>query len=319
MTQEPPFAIQVEPTEGCTLACSFCALQSIRDNGADAEKEIHGTGKGPYRFMSVELAQEIGEKIANAGWTSRIEFAMHGEPTVNPRLAQIIRTFRDRLPGNSLMVTSNGSGATTPDRIHALFNVGLNTLAIDNYKHASFVAMMRRNKCFDLDYQYFRYPRDKDGNPHRRYKGKRIVVIDDISDNTKGVHRITNQGGNSFTAVAPLERRCAKPFRELSIRWNGNVALCCDDWKGRYKIGNIKDMPIEALWNHDRFRAARAALYDEQRKAIKVCSGCNVRTYRNGLLPDKMGKENMPAFSKQHRLMIEDAEKGIPYTIKGTP
>lgn len=318
-TQEPPFAIQVEPTEGCTLACSFCGLQSIRDNGADAESETHGKNSPPYKFMSLATAKRIATEIRDAHWNPRIEFAMHGEPTVNPLLPEIIKIFRKALPDVSLMVTTNGSGVTTPERIHALFNAGLNTLAVDNYKHADFVMRMRRNGCFNLyeDYQYFRYPRDREGNPHARYFDQRIVVIDDISTNDKGNHQLTNQGSNSFDSLdEPLMKRCAKPFRELSIRWDGNIAICCDDWKGEYKIGNVLNRSLEGIWNDPVWQAARIALYHGRRDMIGVCSGCNVKTYRNGLLPDKLGKETLPKPGEKTKALIAYAQKGKVFSIK---
>jgi Predicted Fe-S oxidoreductases len=318
MKQEPPFAIQIEPTEGCTLACSFCALQSIRDNGADAELGIHGKNSTPYKFMTVETARFIAREIKLAKWNPRIEFAMHGEPTVNPDLPEIVQMFRKYLPDRSLMVTTNGSGVTTPARIHALFNAGINTLAVDNYKHANFVRRMRDNGCFSLydDYAYFRYPRDKEGNPHTRYFGERIVVIDDITGNTDGTHKLTNQGGNSFGKTETLHQRCAKPFRELSIRWDGNVALCCDDWKGEYKIGSVNEYSLADLWNHPRFMAARQALYHGKREMMNVCSGCNVKTYRNGLLPDKKGNESLPKPSIGAVRFIDEAQQGKPFSTK---
>lgn len=316
MKQEPPFAIQIEPTEGCTLACSFCGLQSIRDNGADAQLEMHGNGKGPYKFMNPELAHLIARSIKHAGWNPRIEFAMHGEPTVNPQLPLIIEHFRSMLPKVSMMLTTNGSGLLKQDRIDAIFEAGINTIAFDAYEHAPWKDRAEKallEYAGDISY----YPKDKTANPHQRYHGRRIVVIADISSNDTGTHQLTNQGSNSFPSLDdPLQKRCAKPFRELSIRWDGNVALCCDDWKGEYKIGNVKDMTLEELWNHPRFNAARMALYAGERGRIGVCSGCNVTTYRNGLLPDKMGKDTMPHLRDEHLKLIKQAQQGKVFSIK---
>jgi len=316
--QDPPFAIQVEPTEGCTLACSFCALQSIRENGASFELGVHGSGKGPYKFMTIGTAVRIASQIAIAEWNSRIEFAMHGEPTVHPQLADIVAAFRLALPKASIMITTNGSGIMKEERLLALFEAGANTVCIDNYKHAGFVERIKPwlTHGFGLfnGIGLYRYPAaGAAGNPHARIKGRRVVIIDDITENTKGNHRITNQGGNSGDAD-PYMKRCAKPFRELSFRWDGNIAICCDDWPGEYKIGNIHDMDIVDLWNHPYFTAARAALYHGKRDMLGPCSGCNVRTYRNGLLPDHMGKQPLGKPHGGHKTLIAEAQKGKPFT-----
>ena len=38
--QSPPFCIQIELTEGCNLACSFCGIAHIRDNEYNGPENI---------------------------------------------------------------------------------------------------------------------------------------------------------------------------------------------------------------------------------------------------------------------------------------
>jgi radical SAM protein with 4Fe4S-binding SPASM domain len=320
VNQEPPFAIQLEPTEGCSLACSFCGIQSIRDNGADADTGTHGKVSAPYKFMNLYTVAKVASSAKRLGWNPRWEFAMHGEPTLNKQLAEMVAVVRQHHPRGYIMVTSNGSGLLgQPGKIKALFDAGLNTLALDAYKHANFVQRLQQElgvaQVVD-GIEVCHYPLNPAGNPHHRHHGKMISIVADISDNTSGTHQLTNQGGNSFAAEqVNLEQRCAKPFRELSVRWDGNVALCCDDWKGQYKIGNVNDTPLEALWNHPHFEAARRKLYAAQRD-FGPCAGCNVRTYRNGLLPDKKGLQAMLRPNAETRQHIRTALRGKVYTIK---
>lgn len=317
--QDPPFAVQLEPVEGCSLACSFCALQTLRDNGADAALGVHGKNSAPYKFMREKIAEHVATQIAELGWNPRIEFAMHGEPTMHPNLPYMVGLVRRQLPKAYIMLTTNGSGLLKQGRIDELFKAGLDTLAWDMYKHATWndtLLASLHDYASDALVPIYIYPDNKDdGNPHRRRKGPRIVCIRDISTNHDGTHQLTNQGGNSGVAE-PVEQRCAKPFRELSIRWDGSVALCCDDWKGQYKIGNVMSTPLEDIWHHERFHAARVALYHKRRDVIGVCSGCNVRTYRNGLLPDKYGKVKLEPFNPPHWERIKEAQRGRVFSIK---
>jgi len=244
---------------------------------------------------------------------------MHGEPTLNKQLAEMVRTIRTHSRCAYIMVTSNGSGLLGPraaDKVRELFDAGLNTLALDDYKHAGFVPKLRDalSPLIFSDIGIFNYPAMPDGNPHKRHTGRKLVFINDISDNSSGNHQLTNQGGNSF-AREPIKARCAKPFRELSVRWDGNVALCCDDWRGEYKIGNVHAMPLEELWNHRYFDAARRELYTANRN-FGPCAGCNVRTYRNGLLPDKKGLQTMAPPTILSRSYIRNALSGRVFTIK---
>ena len=298
MIQDPPNSVQVELTEGCPLACWFCGIQSIRDNGASRAEKRHGHGSGPFRFMPVEVARRIADELARAGWSSRVEFAMHGEPSLHPQLLEIVAHFRKVLPQTSLLITTNGAGiASSPlSKILALWDAGINTIALDDYAHSPYMPKIRPllPALQDVGEQVACYPQDKDANPHHRFSGRRVVVIHDIASNTTGNHLLTNEGGNSGGPCdEPLQQRCARPFRELAFRHDGRVAVCCDDWKGVFITGDIRKMSIETLWNSPAFDAARRKLYHSQRD-FGPCRGCNIRTVRNGLLPDHKGQGTMP-------------------------
>jgi radical SAM protein with 4Fe4S-binding SPASM domain len=122
-------------------------------------------------------------------------------------------------------------------------------------------------------------------------------------------------GGGPPAAVNPaLHKRCAKPFRELSIRWDGNVAVCCNDFRGIYKIGNVRDYPdLDALWQHERFAAARQMLYHESRDFMP-CVWCDAVSPRVGLLPDKHGKQQMARPDENTLRILDEAVEGDPYT-----
>lgn len=321
-----PHAIQLEPVEGCSLSCSFCGIQSIRDNGADADLGIHGKNSAPYRYATVETVERIAFQASELGWNPRWEFAMHGDPSLHPQIADMVAVVRKHHRKGYIMLTSNGSGflKNTVAKIEELFLNGLNTLALDDYWHSGgWVPKIVKTLDQHYDdpvqgtpYEFYRYPADPRGNPHHRYVKPRLVVINDISENTTGNHQLTNQGGSSFAArKESLQERCAKPFRELSFRWEGSVALCCDDWRGEYKIGNIHTSTIDEIWYHPRFEAARRRLYAADR-SFGPCKGCDVRTSRNGLLPDKLGKSTMAAPDTESNRLISEALRGKVFTIK---
>lgn len=302
MKQSPPFAIQIELTEGCNLFCKFCGVKGIRK------------GPGEYRFLNLTKAAILALKIKESGWNSRIEFAMHGEPTLNPNFQKIIEIFREKLD-NQLMMTTNGTGLTkfSKTKIQNLMNY-LTVLAIDDYDHNPFSKKIKKqiqNSSLDIH----EYPKEKEYSPHAIYKKSNpIVFIQDISKATKGTHSILNNhcGNASPKLKYPMKQRCAKPFRELSIRYDGNVAICCNDWVGLYKCGNIFNESAEQLWNNIFFNAARKMLYNSNRNFIP-CKWCNAKSYRVGFLPDKMGKKTLP---KPTRVTCEIASKaslGNPY------
>ena len=318
LRQDAPNSIQVELTEGCNLACSFCGIQQIRDNGADGPSWTHGKNSKEYKFMTKETLYSIINTVKNSNWNPRFEFAMHGEPTMHPEYKEFIHIVRTSLPKASIMMTSNGGGllGDVNTKVNELMEAGLNILFLDNYERIRIVDKIKEK--YNGPYQVIEYPQNPEGNPHKRKKPheKIIVVGADLTIATSGTHaQVSNHAGSAFPLNHKQQgKRCAKPFRELSVRWDGNVAVCCNDWTGIYKCGNVNDYAkIDDLWNNDAFYSARVKLYHGQRD-FGPCNGCDNTTIRNGLLPDRMGKQDLPLPDKTTNYFIDKACGGNSYT-----
>jgi hypothetical protein len=308
--QNPPFCVQVELVEGCNFYCDFCGLQGIRAKAG-----------GPYKFLKKNVAKKIATEMAEAGWNSRIEFAMHGEPTMHPERAEIVSIFREALPRNQLMMTSNGGGLVSKpgplENIKALFDAGLNVLALDNYEAYKIVPkIMERSKkgLRKVGIKVTNYPQNIEASPHKRWPRdtKVVVVVADISTATVGSHASLN---NHCGSGAPLDfsavgKRCAKPFREMTTRWDGRVAFCCNDWRGVLEAGDVRNETMEEIWHGKVYKIMRKLLYHGDR-SIPPCYGCNALSYRTALLPDHKGLETLGRASNKERAFVTElAEKG---------
>jgi MoaA/NifB/PqqE/SkfB family radical SAM enzyme len=311
--QDAPFAVQVELSEGCNLYCDFCGLQGIR-----TIKEKN------FKFMTEHSAKLIALQIKDAGWNPRIEFAMHGEPTMNPDYIAIVEIFRWYLPKHHIMMTSNGGGLLRPPGIipslTELFEAGLNIFAFDAYEYVKIKDKIDAalGEAKTLPFDVHRYPEEKEFSPHTRYgpKTRKFIRIQDISVAVAGTHSSLNNhcGAGSKPLKKPMQARCAKPFREMSIRWNGDVAICCNDWRGIYKCGNVVRQGLVNTWQSTQFNAARKYLMQGDRAALNPCRICDAKSYRIGLLPDKFGKVNLGIPKDDDKAVAAFAASGLSYT-----
>ena len=325
--QEPPNTVKVELTEGCPLRCSFCGLNGIRGKAND------------YKFLTVPAAEVLVSKLVATGWAPRFEFAMHGEPTMNPNILEIVRMFRGAFPRCSLMMTSNGSGIWTgssfgtglsaTERVVALFNAGLNTIALNAYQNIQWVPKIwaeasESSAIPKAKIQMLRWPEDKDANPHeRRGQERRLIrlfAIDLLAagvrpEGRKGNHaRLANHTGSGAPKnLSKQGKRCGKPFREFAVRWDLNVAICCEDWRGEYKCGNLHESTVQEIWQGPAFVAARHKLYHGLRD-FGPCLGCDETCTRSGLLPDKQGKETEVLPTPDDLVAIQKATAGSTFT-----
>uniref|UniRef100_A0A6M3L1E8 Putative iron-sulfur cluster-binding domain contining protein n=1 Tax=viral metagenome TaxID=1070528 RepID=A0A6M3L1E8_9ZZZZ len=316
--QEPPNAVQIEPCEGCQLACSFCGIQGIRENDSHGPLNVTGTNSKPFKLMKISTAKKIAKDIKNAGWNPRVEFAMHGEPTMNRKLSSIISIFRKYLPRSSLMLTTNGGGlikGNITENINNLMKFGLNILLLDDYETYKISSKIIEKYKGPFEMRY--YPKDNAANPHRRRKPNEheIIITQDVSNQPGGTHgKLMNHCGCAFPLNDSMAgKRCARPFREISIRWDGSVSICCMDWRGIYKCGNVLKSSIDEIWNNKFFYAARIKLYHGER-TFEPCLGCDTRSYRVGLLPDKKGKVKLSETDTYTENILTQAIAGRSYT-----
>lgn len=312
--QEPPFAVQIELVEGCNLRCSFCGINGIR-----GKERI-------YKYMTAKTAERIASQLAKHGWNSRIEFAMHGEPTMHPNAAKIVGIFRKHLPRASMLMLSNGGGLQGPEglsKIHELFDAGLNTLGLDEYQNVNLVPKIisalnvTSSMRMQHGFEFYVYPDDPLGNPHARQKPKsrRLVHIRPIDANTEGTHATLNNhaGAGAPKSNAGQGKPCAKPFRELSVRWDGSTAICCNDWRGELATGNIHKVDLMEIWHGKVMDEARKRLILGMRD-FGPCAGCDATSYRVGLLPDKFGRETLPKPTKAGKQFLDEQAAKIPLT-----
>lgn len=304
--QQAPFTVQIEPVEGCNLGCKFCGLRGMREKGTK-----------PWYFMKTKTAEDIAKKIQAAGWTCKIIFAMHGEPTLNPELFDIVRIFRKHLPNAVFYIISNGYGIVHNDEyeiddyVRELFRAGINHILLDNYSDHGDWSKVVTSVQDTVKVLYL--GKDKTHMFPTDSKKNIIVLPPIVTTKISLVRNLKNHCGAAF----PLDdsfnnKKCAVPFRELSFRYNGSVALCCDDFRGEFFVGNIKDYDsIDDLWNNERFQAARVMLYNGER-SFRPCQGCSSVSMRVGLLPDQKGKDELEPISEEVRLFCQEVGKEGP-------
>lgn len=310
--QGNPYCIQIELTEGCNLRCPFCGLNGIR--GKDNN----------FKFMTVETAANIISSMVRNKWNSRVEFAMHGEPTMNPEGVEIIRMFHEHLPKAYILMESNGGGlvARPYEKVTALFDAGLTTLALDEYQQVKLVDKIWRKLAIEEAHTWqgievHDYPScGSVGNPHKRNKNKRLIRIRPIDLSTSGTHAsLNNHGGSGAPSNQRAQgKRCAKPFREISVRWDGGVAICCNDWRGTVPIGNVNEEDLHKdIWHSPVMYAARRKLYAGERD-FGACDGCDALSYRPGILPDHKGQVELDPPTKQDEAVLAEAITKGPMT-----
>lgn len=303
MTQQPhqPWSVQVELVEGCNRICSFCGIQGIRSK------------PGSFKYMELHTVERVIAGLVELAPQARIEFAMHGEPLQHPKHAHILGMFRAALPKAQMMVTTNGRvlQKKMQERLERIYAAGVDFVMMDTYyperdKLREEAATLEGIVVKDYYDELVPAKWSPYAN-HRRKVQRWLVLMDDIGarsgeHSSRTLHNHAGSNPSLPMVPEPLKKTCTKPFREMSICWDGEVRLCCEDWIGRYVCGNVHDWSLHDIWYGPEFEAARAHLQNKDR-AFGACRVCDASSgMRVGLL------QKYPELSDEQRATVRAVE-----------
>lgn len=294
--QEPPFKIEIDLVEGCFMKCDFCALHGLPE------------GFGTYKCMNRKTLVELCKKIRDAGWKSRIVIAGHGEPMKHPHIYECIKLIRKFLPDNVIFLVTNGYNINN-DSVRELFESGLSNLSISEY--TNFPAMKKIKKELKKEFTVADWEDGFDKN-HTHLVAQISIAAPFEYEKKNSTHKLINRCGVAFPpSHAKSDKRCAKPFRDMYVSYDGTLLICCNDFRRSLDLPTIFDGTLDEVWNCEELQAARRVLYHDKRKFFP-CNACDYPAYRVGLLPDKSGKEEMPKPKKSDYGVLRGAVLKTP-------
>lgn len=289
-----PWLFKVELTRGCNLACRFCPIYALPEYSEN------------MRFLNPDMMRRIAEGINEINPRGRVEMTMRGEPTLNIYLEDNLGVLREVVPELQLSMHTNGLLLLKKQyRIDQLFDFGLNILNIDCYNNTEdrFHALaceeceeLSSGADFDLvDHNDFSAYR-RHGNGHEL---RVVSLIPDIADPDQpiSVRQIHSNAGNGDPVVLEkefgcppllqtLKKKCVRPFRECVITCDGEVILCCHDWKAEAVMGHLNEQTLEEIWFGDVHLQHLRDLYNRDRH-VTPCNRCDYfGGYRQGLIKD---------------------------------
>lgn len=285
-----PNNIQIELMEGCNRMCAYCGIHAIWASKG------HRTLKPMPTALSAEIAQNLASWWGDKG--KRVEFAMHGEPTLHPDLLKILKTFRKTLPNCQLQLTTNGIVLLKKGLkfLEALMD-NLNILIIDTYTNREQLKTLA-NGSTAIVCDYYE---DTSFTPYHFINNhiKIICLMEDLGkmSGKRASRTIINHAGNSNPnnllrfGIKPitrsLKKKCSRPFREISIHHDGTISLCCLDWRHEFVIAKFpEDGDLKDIWHDNKtFAIIRHLLYKGNREIVP-CRYCDYNGgFRLGLLP----------------------------------
>ena len=237
--------IEIETINRCNGVCDFCPVNRTRD-------------PRPYKSMSDEMFYSIVRQLHDLNYSGQICLFSNNEPLLDKRVVKFYSHVREALPKARLVLFTNGTLLTL--EMFGELMKSLDSLIIDNYVKDSDNYQLSR----PVQELYDRFGRDA------RYN-KVEILIRDVNE------VLFTRGGNAPNRTKLLRATncpCTLPYRQMVIRPDGKISLCCADTLGEMTLGDVEKMSLVEIWNNDMYKRIRADLL-KGRASVKLCSGCD--------------------------------------------
>lgn len=235
--------IEIETVNRCNGTCSFCPVNRKDDPRTKA-------------VMTQELFENIVDQLADLDYSGRFTTFSNNEPLLDDRIIAFNQHARRKLPKARMHLFTNGT-LLTLDKFISLTEI-LDELVIDNYQQELKLIM----PCVRIAEYCEEHPELK----------KRVTIV-----LRKPQEILTSRGGTAPNRKRLLEYgedRCVLPFKQMIIRPDGKVSLCCNDAIGQYTLGDLNQDKLTDVWYGAEFQAVRRCLY-EGRKKWGSCKYCD--------------------------------------------
>jgi radical SAM protein with 4Fe4S-binding SPASM domain len=214
--------------------------------------------------MTSAIAEQV--LIQTAPYTDYVTIAGRGEPLLCTNLYEILEMVVKYNPRFRL-ITNGDHLSKHIDDIHRILNLHHTSynntpkLTINCYDGED--QMRERKKLYDYKSIQFTAKRRTDDMDNIMWRINK--------------KQVTNRGGSmGWTNVDALDKPCYVLFHKTFIDYNGDVNLCCHDWKIKASYGNIMKTPFKEIWETGKLHQHRIGLMTHNsRKNYDACAECD--------------------------------------------
>lgn len=235
--------VELETVNRCNGKCTFCPVSAGKDSRIRAE-------------MSDSVFFRIINQLEEISYSGRLAIFSNNEPFLDKKIMERLKYARKKLPSSWMYLFTNGTLLTFDDVLE-MVDI-LDELVIDNYRQdLSLINISREIENYS--------------KTHPEIADKITIFL------RKPDEILTSRAGNAPNRKkidSYPNAKCMLPYRQLIIRPDGKVSLCCNDALGEKTMGDLSKENILDVWYGEKFNKVRELLY-YGRKNIDMCKACD--------------------------------------------
>lgn len=202
------------------------------------------------KLMDFNLFKKIIDDLTVIDYSGIIAPHFYGEPLLDERLPELIKHIRKRLPKAYILIYTNGDYLN-----RSLF------LELIRSGVTKFFVTEHENKPPKEFIEWYRTACHSD---------KRRIIFQKMDEDSL----LSNRGGLVRVKNKKKFRKCSMPKNNLVIDVNGNILLCCNDFFGKYKFGNVKERSIIKIWQDKIYKNRRNEI-NKGNFSLEICRKCS--------------------------------------------
>lgn len=295
-----PFVVMIDPCGVCNFKCSFCPC-NISDVNAE---QRHSVMKMELFEKIVDDLRQFPEKI------KAIDMYGFGEPLLNKKLPEMIKMIKRADVCEKVRIATNAS-LLDNEMGQALCEAGLDYMKISlealddaGYREVCGVDIKYDDIVGKIKKFYENYSRGKtevgvkiiasaikDEEDRQRFIETYTPISDYIFiENVKPIWAgfeemaLPEWGGQEDDYYSEHTRGytiCSYPLTNMVVHANGDIGVCCFDWKHATSYANVKTTSLVEAWNSKELREFQIKHLQHRRDEIPFCNECTQRGYDN--------------------------------------
>lgn len=289
-----PYAVSIEPTTACNLACPECP--------SGLKQFTRPTGK-----LTLELNQHILEQVGKQLFY--INYYFQGEPFLNPDFLELVKAAKKR---NIYTATSTNAHFITKEKALEIVDSGLDRLiiSIDGLTQETYASYRVKGKLEKVKTAAKRMveakKERKSKTPHLIFQ---FLVVKPNEHEVKGVFQLGKEIGidevrlktaqvydykhgnplipenlkyarykktkeGTYRLKAETGNHCWRMWSSTVFTWDGKIVPCCFDKDAQHILGDVSQFKFKKIWHSKAYKTMRRNILIDRNK-IDICKNCS--------------------------------------------
>jgi len=192
------------------------------------------------KVLSSKIVKKVVDELGKIDYKGFISFHRYNEPLIDPRLFEFIEYIKVKCPGAMIRVLTNGF-YLDQTIIDELYEKDIEYLTVSAYFPEEYKRLIKLKAKFPY------------------------TVFFSILDSRMNMY---------YGKILNLKKPCYALLNDITINCNGDLTICCLDWKNKHIFGNLEKTSLSKIISSKKYLKVYSNLANGKRN-LQLCQRCD--------------------------------------------